>query len=402
MNTEQLKEMLQWFLVAFNKKHRIKLSYAHRTIEQALACPVSVDQVYAFLKENKYRFIEVDTELQRSHSAIETLKDLEGPDNTAPVSPSLNNELEDIDALLGQTLEMKVVSEVHLATKKQASYLLNDHLLNEYGSTNNVSAMQQLVLSNLGLVNKMVSKYKNYMNHTLSEEDLRHEGIFGLMKAIERFDQKAGVNLSTYAIQWIRQSITRSIIDKGTTVRIPVHMVELIRKIKKVEAKLANNLNGEKVSIKAVCDECGISVEKYHMAKTVEHRYLAFTSLNQHVASGDIEGDTELFDFVPNDRLEVFSSLPIEYRDPYERLEQSILHENLRLLLEGLTDREKEVLIYRFGLDNGGEGRTLEEVGGIFGVTRERIRQIEERALRRLRSMKNKDKYIWLAEGVPS
>ncbi|MEF7441721.1 sigma-70 family RNA polymerase sigma factor [Paenibacillus lautus] len=402
MNTEQLTEMLQWFLIAFNKKHRIKLTYAHRTIEQALGCLVSIDQVYAFLKENKYRYIEMDNVLQQPHTEIVDFEESAGNDNMASDRRSTFDELEDIDTLLAQKLEIKVDTEVPLTSKMQASYRLNGHLLNEYKTTRDLMAMHQLVLSNIGLVNKMVSKYKNYMNHTLSEEDLRQEGIFGLMKAIERFDHREGVNLSTYAIQWIRQSITRAIIDKGTIVRVPVHMVELIRKVKKTEAKFNNDIYDERIFVGKVCEECGISVEKYRHVKTVEHRYLVFTSLNQHVLSGELEGDTELLDFVPNDRLEVFSSFPIEYRDPYERLEQSILYDNLRLLLDGLTDRQKEVIIYRFGLDNGGEGRTLEEVGKIFGLTRERIRQIEEKALRKLRLMKKKEKYIWLAEGVPS
>lgn len=373
---DQLSEKLQWFLLAYPKKHRIKLSFTHRTIENTLKEKISPVVAYAFLKANHYKHIEMDINIEE------------------PSKPkSKHKPLDDLDAILGTTLQPKQPTRAEQEGKAPQSHRMNEHLLQDYNKNKDTVVFHNLVAANMRLVHSVSVRYKNYMNHSLTEDDLVQEGVFGLMEAIERYDPALGYSLSTYATHWIRQRVIRAIINSGTTVRIPVHMVEQIRSVKKAEARLALEYE-EEVPIDAVCEELGISKEKYLELKLVEHRFLMFTSLNQYV--GTDEGDTELLEFIPNDRLEVMTSFPEEFHDPYELTEKRILRENVMTLLNRLTEREKTVIEYRFGLRDGTR-RTLEEIGEILGVTRERVRQIESKALRRLKAVKQKNKTLWIS-----
>ena len=299
------------------------------------------------------------------------LVDIDAEDLLGPTDEDFENddeeavELDAVDLLEGVGTEdpvrmyLKEIGTVALLTADEELELAKRK------TEGDVAAKEKLIEANLRLV---VSIAKRYTGRGMSFLDLVQEGNLGLIKGVEKFDYTKGYKLSTYATWWIRQSVTRALADNARTIRVPVHMVETINRMSKMQRKLTLEL-GYEPSTKELADALDMTEEK-----VLEIMQIAREPASLETPIGE-EDDSNLGDFVADNNTVT----------PEANIESVMLREHIDVLLKDLKDREREVIILRFGLRDG-HPRTLEEVGKIFNVTRERIRQIEAKALRKLRN----------------
>ena len=315
------------------------------------------DPVKVYLKEiGRVPLLTPDEEIklalaiQEGNKAVETKKE--------KFAPVLEVEQNKKLSIRDRNEAMNAVLDTYSAAQREELKTL-DKLISQGDR-----AKQRLSEANLRLV---VSIAKRYVGRGMQFLDLIQEGNLGLIKAVEKFDHTKGFKFSTYATWWIRQAITRAIADQARTIRIPVHMVETINKVKKVSSQLLHQ-NGHEPTADEISEALDMPVEKVR-----EIMRVAQEPVSLETPIGE-EEDSHLGDFIPDEDAPV----------PAEAASHTLLKEQLASVLGSLTPREEKVLRLRFGLEDG-RPRTLEEVGKEFNVTRERIRQIEAKALRKLR-----------------
>lgn len=310
--------------------------------------PEQIEKIYDSLESNGIEIIEDLDDIVLEDISIE---EATGDDSSEPAvdGVAIDDPVKIYLKEIGRVPLLTPDEEIELAIKI---------------SEGDVAAKQRLSEANLRLV---VSIAKRYLGRGMQFLDLIQEGNLGLIKAVEKFDYTKGFKFSTYATWWIRQAITRAIADQARTIRIPVHMVETINKVKKVSSQLLHQ-NGHDPSADEIAAELDMPVEKVREIMRVSQEPV---SLETPIGE---EEDSHLGDFIPDDDAPA----------PQDAASHTLLKEQLSDVLSTLTSREAKVLKLRFGLEDG-RSRTLEEVGREFNVTRERIRQIEAKALRKLR-----------------
>ncbi|CCI82578.1 RNA polymerase sigma factor RpoD [Lactobacillus hominis] len=310
----------------------------------------AVDQLVQEFEDNGISI--VDEKGEPSKLALKKQKDVEKAelkDMSAPSSVRMNDPVRMYLKEIGRVSLLDADQEIALAKRIEDG---------------DEEAKQELAEANLRLV---VSIAKRYVGRGMSFLDLIQEGNMGLMKAVDKFDYRLGFKFSTYATWWIRQAITRAIADQARTIRIPVHMVETINKLIRIQRQLLQDLGREPTP-----EEIGAEMDM-PTDKVRDILKIAQEPVSLETPIGE-EDDSHLGDFIEDK----------DATSPEQHASYELLKEQLEQVLDTLTDREENVLRLRFGLDDG-RTRTLEEVGKVFGVTRERIRQIEAKALRKLR-----------------
>ncbi len=347
-------------LLAYAAKKKNVLEY------QEIADFMSDVEMDEAMTERIYEFLEANNVDVLRISDINMDGDEEPDDALLLEDDAETEELENLDLTVpeGVSLEdpvrmyLKEIGKVPLLTAEEEMELA---IKMEEGDE---AAKKRLSEANLRLV---VSIAKRYVGRGMQFLDLIQEGNLGLIKAVEKFDYRKGYKFSTYATWWIRQAITRAIADQARTIRIPVHMVETINKLIRVQRQLLQEYGREPLP-EEIAKEMHMSLDRVR-----EIQKIAQEPVSLETPIGE-EEDSHLGDFIQDDHIPV----------PAEQAAFTLLREQISEVLDTLTERERNVLRLRFGLDDG-RGRTLEEVGREFNVTRERIRQIEAKALRKLR-----------------
>ncbi len=352
-------------LVSLGKKKKgiIKYKDMIKILSDIDLDPEHLDKIYEYLESQNIEVIGITLMEDNKDDLMDSLDDIDGLDSLE----NIENFEKDIDlALIDASINIDDHVRMYLKEIGKVDLLSPDEEMElaRRMSDGDEVAKKRLAEANLRLV---VSIAKRYVGRGMLFLDLIQEGNLGLIKAVEKFDYKKGFKFSTYATWWIRQAITRAIADQARTIRIPVHMVETINKLIRISRQLLQEL-GREPSDEELAKEMDMPIEKVR-----EIRKIAQEPVSLETPIGE-EEDSHLGDFIPDEDVPA----------PADAAAFTLLKEHLIEVLDTLTEREEKVLRLRFGLDDG-RARTLEEVGKEFNVTRERIRQIEAKALRKLR-----------------
>ncbi len=330
-----------------------------QTIARSSNNQISYKEIMTVIEAAELDLDQTEKILDRLEEAgVEIIPDPSGEEDT---SASEDADLENIEGVgVDDPVRMylKEIGKIPLLTAEE------EQIYGQRIVDGDLDSKSRLIEANLRLV---VSIAKKYVGRGMSFLDLIQEGNLGLIKAVDKFDHSKGFKFSTYATWWIRQAITRAIADQARTIRIPVHMVETINKLIRIQRQLVQEL-GREPEIEELADTMGMTVEKVREIMKISQEPV---SLEKPIGE---EEDSHLGDFIPDD----------DALSPVDQVTYTLLREQLLNAMDTLTTREEKVLRLRFGLDDG-RPRTLEEVGREFDVTRERIRQIEAKALRKLR-----------------
>ena len=358
---DKLKKLVE---VAKTKHNALDITEINDFFKGENLGPEQMEQIYSFLEEKNIDVVPVidDAALADDNLLLDD-DDVDMDDSFMKDSEDI--ELDAVDLLEGIGTEdpvrmyLKEIGTVPLLTTEE------ELTLAKRKAEGDEYAKERLIEANLRLV---VSIAKRYTGRGMSFLDLVQEGNLGLIKGVEKFDYTKGYKLSTYATWWIRQSVTRALADQARTIRVPVHMVETINKMSKMQRKLTLEL-GYEPSVTELAEALDMSEDK-----VMEIMQIAREPASLETPIGE-EDDSNLGDFVADSNAVT----------PEGNVESVMLREHIDALLGDLKERERQVIVLRFGLEDG-HPRTLEEVGKEFNVTRERIRQIEAKALRKLRN----------------
>ena len=336
----RLSEELRQLVEGSEERGSLLQSELNEVLEPLQLDPLEADQLFRELETRQIDVVD-DSELPPA------------PRPREPAPPALESTTDALQLFLreaGRHPLLTAAQEVELAKKIERG---------------DPAAKQRMIQSNLRLV---VSIAKNYRNQGLPFLDLIQEGTLGLIRAVEKFDWRRGYKFSTYATWWIRQAVARALADKARTIRMPVHIVERLQKLNRAERTLWASL-GREPTLEEIADEANLPLQQ---AREVRAAARASASLDAPVGDTD---DAVLGDFVPGEG-------PL----PDEQVEESLRAQTLQIALRALPDRHRVVISLRYGLDDA-EPRTLEDIGRRLGITRERVRQIEVEALKRLATL---------------
>ena len=352
---DKLSELLE---IAKKKKNTLEYPEVAAFFKELNFDKSQIDKVVSYLEKNGVDVLRMEEEEPDDDLLLNTDEDIIVDDLSVPDGINTEDPVRMYLKEIGNFPLLTIEEEIEVAKKMEAG----DEM-----------AKKQLTEANLRLV---VSIAKRYVGRGMQLLDLIQEGNLGLIKAVDKFDYTKGYKFSTYATWWIRQAITRALADQSRTIRIPVHMVETINRTIRVQRQLILDL-GREPSADEIAKEMGVSVEKVEEILKISREPV---SLDTPV--GD-EEDSHIGDFVADETIGTTD----------DAATITILREEINAAMSALTEREQEIIRLRFGLDDG-RARTLEEVGQHFNVTRERIRQIEAKALRKLRHPSRSKKLI--------